>query len=386
MLWLAWRMLAGDPAKFRGIVFGVAFATLLMAQQLSIFIGIMKRTGNQVLDVEDAPIWVMHARTRFVDEAPGLPELDRERVRGVPGVAWATPLYKGGVTARLADGSFRAGILLAVDDVDLVGAPRTMLAGAVEDLARDDAVIVDRAGYEYMWPEEAADAHAGRFRLGRAFEMNDHRAILVGVCAASPPFTTVPVLYARFGAARAFLPRGRNMMNFVLAAPAPGLDPDEVCARIEARTGLAALTRSAFFWKTIRYFLSSTGIPINFGITILLGFAVGVAIAGQTFYLFTIDNLYQFAALKAMGVSHAMLSGMILAQGAAVGAIGYGLGMGATAAYFQSTQTITHLAGIFVYPAVLAGTGVAVALIVALASLVSIRRVLVLEPAMVFRR
>ena len=34
-----------------------------------------------------------------------------------------------------------------------------------------------------------------------------------------------------------------------------------------------------------------TGIPINFGITAMLGFLVGTAIAGQTFYLFTVDNL-----------------------------------------------------------------------------------------------
>ena len=55
------------------------------------------------------------------------------------------------------------------------------------------------------------------------------------------------------------------------------------------------------------------------------------------------------------------------------------------AAFFVSTGHITHLAGLHIYWQVMAGVGVAVLVIVALASLLSIRRVLVLEPAIVFR-
>ena len=39
---------------------------------------------------------------------------------------------------------------------------------------------------------------------------------------------------------------------------------------------------------------------------------VGTAIAGQTFYLFTLENLKQFGSLKAMGVSNARLIGMVM--------------------------------------------------------------------------
>ena len=37
MNWIAWKMLTGDRPKYFGIIFGVAFAALLMAQQASIF-------------------------------------------------------------------------------------------------------------------------------------------------------------------------------------------------------------------------------------------------------------------------------------------------------------------------------------------------------------
>ena len=46
MNWLAWRMLTGDRTKYLGIVFGVAFGTVLIAQQLAIFVGLMRRTSS----------------------------------------------------------------------------------------------------------------------------------------------------------------------------------------------------------------------------------------------------------------------------------------------------------------------------------------------------
>jgi putative ABC transport system permease protein len=378
MIRIALQMLTGDRSKYLGLIFGVTFATVLMAQQVSIFMGIMARTGSQILDVRDASIWVMDNKVRYVDEIPGLRDNELVRVRGVAGVDWAVRLYKGQVRARLDDGNFRNVILFGLDDATLVGAPMEMVAGDIADLRRPDAVVVDTAGYEYMWPGEPV-------RLGRAFEMNDRRAVLVGVCKARAPFTTLPILYTRYSQAGAFVPKERHLMSFVLVKPHSGVDTQVLCQRIERQTGLLALTRDQFFWKTIFYFLSSTGIPVNFGITITLGFVIGVAIAGQTFYLFTIENLRQFGALKAMGLSNLRIVAMILVQALVVGVIGYGIGVGLTAIFFESTAHITHLAGLHMYWQVMVGSGVAVVVIVMLASLLSIQRVLVTEPAIVFR-
>jgi putative ABC transport system permease protein len=61
-----------------------------------------------------------------------------------------------------------------------------------------------------------------------------------------------------------------------------------------------ALSNQSFAWMTSSYYLRRTGIPINFGTTVLLGFIIGAAITGHTFYLFTVGNIKQFGALKAM--------------------------------------------------------------------------------------
>jgi putative ABC transport system permease protein len=378
MNWVALKILTGDRGKCLAIIFGVTFASLLMAQQLAIFCGIMERTTSQISDVQDANVWVMDPRVRYIEEAPALAAGYLARVRGVPGVAWAMPFFKGTVQARLRGGAGRQVLLLGVDDATLVGAPREMVLGSVEALRRADGILVGESSYRYLWPGEP-------LRLGRTLEINDHRAVVVGICKTSTPYQTLPIAYARYSLAGRFAPAARNQMTFVLARAEPGADLAEVCRAIAARTGLQALSKDEFRWLTIRYYMRMTGIPVNFGITVFLGFVVGIAVAGQTFYLFTIENLKQFGALKAMGVSNPRLVGMILLQALVVGAVGYGLGMGLTALFFESTQNMMHLQGLFLPWQVMAGTAGAVLVIVVLASLVSIRRVLVLEPAVVFR-
>jgi putative ABC transport system permease protein len=253
-----------------------------------------------------------------------------------------------------------------------------MLVGSLADLRRPNAFIVDLAGYHLLWPGEPVV-------MGKVLEMKDRRAVLVGICDASAPFITAPIVYTRYREAVEYGPRDRHSMSFVLARADAGQDPRAVALRVEEQTGLQARTGEAFAAKTMNYYLRSTGIPANFGITVALGFIVGIAIAGQTFYLFTVENLKQFGALKAMGVSNGRLVGMILLQGVVVGALGYGAGMGLTALVLQLTGTVEHLRGFFLPWPIMAGTGLAVLLIVTLASLLSIRRVLVLEPAVVFR-
>jgi putative ABC transport system permease protein len=337
----------------------------------------MRLTISQIKDLEGADIWVMDPNVQFIDDIKPLSENDLYRVRGVPGVQWAVRLYKGITRARMADGNFQQIILLGLDDATMVGAPREMVAGSLADLRRPDALIMDEAGYKQLWPNEP-------FELGKTFEMNDHRAVLVGICKARHTFQTFPIVYTRYTQAVGFVPAERKVLSFILAEPEPGLGSPEVCRRIAEQTGLLAMPRADFSTKTIWYFLQKTGIPINFGITVLLGFIVGTAIAGQTFYLFTIENLKQFGALKAMGAGNLRLMGMILFQALVVGAIGYGLGIGGAALFGHVTRNASKLA-FFMPWQVLVGTGVAVLLIAMLSCLISMRKVLVLEPAVVFQ-
>jgi putative ABC transport system permease protein len=302
-----------------------------------------------------------------------------------------------------------------------VGAPppQRIIVGKLSALRRPDAVFVDYTRLPKLFPTEpwrmlpeppaamrvAFESVARRLGLesgptleeqylrsraefyarflNRELEMNDHRAVIVGVCEATRTFQSNAVVYTTYSRAKLFVPQERKPLTYVLAKAEQGLDPGTVAGRIARQTGLQARTSEEFIWDTMNYFMKYTGIPLNFGITVVLGFLVGTAIAGQTFYNFTLENLKQFGALKAMGTGNLKIIGMILLQAAVTGLLGYGIGVGLAAAFGQANQG-GELA-FFTPWQLLPITGAAILVICLLSSLLSARRVVVLEPAIVFR-
>src|SRR6266852_2167537 len=378
MRFIAIRMLTADRSKYLGLIFAIAFCTFLLQNQTSIFAGILRRTGSQIADISDASVWVMDPKTEYFEQTKPLKDTDLLRVRGVDGVGWAVRLFKGSPVAKTESGKYAVCFMIGIDDDTLIGAPRKMLLGRWEDLRRPDSVIVDRAGYRLLYPHEPE-------RLGRNIELNDHRVTIVGISAAAAPFVSFPVMHARYSEAVQFQGLERNQLSYVLAKPVAGLTPEQLCSRIEQATGLRARTTDQFRWDCIRYYLRNTGIPVNFGITIAIALIVGAVVAGQTFYLFTIDNLRQFGALKAIGVTNSRLVGMVLLQAATIGLIGFSIGTGMGAEFFNFFGQKLATRGIILMWQSVALTGGCMSFVVILASILSLRRVLVLEPAIVFR-
>jgi len=393
---VALKMLTGDRAKFSGIVLGVTFAALLITQQGSIFCGLMLRTAAQITDISGADLWIMDVNVRYIDDVKPMIEDNLYRVRGVDGVLWAVPLYKGTGQAKVSFADrvtnqrtdvIESVILLGLDDVSLVGAPRHLYVGKTVDLWKPDAIIVDKVGLRKLFPGQGGESARAdeelRWFVGRQVEMNDRRAVIVGICETTRTFQSNAVVYTTYSRALTYAPQPRMPLTYILAKAEPGEDPEVVANRIRIRTGLKAKTSDEFKWMTMLYYLRYTGIPINVGITTLLGFLVGTAIAGQTFYNFTLENLRQFGTLKAMGLSNERVTMMVLLQATVVGLLGYCLGVG-SAAVFGVVVRGTELA-FFTPWQLLPITALAVVLICSLASLWSLWRVIRLEPAIVFR-
>src|SRR5205814_1938930 len=105
-------------------------------------------------------------------------------------------------------------------------------------------------------------------KIGDEMELNDHRAVVVGICRNTRTWQSQPVVYTTYTRATTFAPAERKLLSFILVKAAAGQDPQKLCDRITRRTGLAALTRDGFIEKTYYYFMKYTGIPINFGISV----------------------------------------------------------------------------------------------------------------------
>lgn len=380
---LALRVLFGDRPKYLGIILGVTLAALLISHQITIFVGLMSRTRSNFQDLPTADLIIADPATEFIEDVKPLADTDVQRVRGVEGVEWAVPVLRTPLKVRLPGGKFRTCIVVGLDDATLIGGPARFHAGKVEALREPDTVVIDRLDAEKLLSAVMPDGSRRVPGVGDEVEINDRRVRIAAVSDNPRPFISQPIIYTTFSRARLMAPPERRTVSFVLAGLAEGASLDSVRSRLAEQTGLAAYTRRGFGWRTIGYYLRNTGIPVNFGVTVLLGCVVGVAITGQTFYLFILDNLKNLAALKAMGASNRQMVRMVLLQAGLVGVQGYALGIGLTALFFVA-YIGTDLA-FTVHWEVLAITAGAIIVVMGVAVAASMRRVVAIQPALVFR-
>lgn len=332
MISVALKMLFRDTGKYFGIILGVALASMVIVWQGSIFVGLMSRTFAVITDIAQPDLWIMDQKVQFIDDAKPLQDTALSRIRGVEGVAWAMPLYKGNTRARQDDGTIVNCNIFGIDDATLIGGPSRMVEGRLEDLWRADGVIVDRVGAtSRLARRDEVTGASIPLRVGDTLELNDRRAVVVGIAETTRSFQSQPTIYTTYSRAVQFVPRERKMLTYIIAKAAPGVDVQTLATTVEDRSGLAVYSGREFSWKTVMYFVENTGIPINFGIAVALGFVIGTIITGFMFYSFTVDNLRYFGTLKAMGASNNRLMLMIIVQAVVVAFIGFGLGAGLAA-------------------------------------------------------
>jgi len=378
LLWIAIRMLTGDAQKFYGLLFGIGFSTLLITQQMTIFVNLVERGASGVYNAPEAEVWVMDPVSRTTEVSYSMPSTALDRVRSVEGVEWAVPHLRAQANVRTAEGDLEGVAVIGVDDATLIGMPERMKEGDKSVLFAPDSVVIDDTGTTRFFPP-------GVSPIGARLELNDQRAVIRGIADSIPSFTSTVVLYTRYSSALNFVPGTRNRLSFVLVGVSEGETPEAVGARIEAETGLQAQTRDEFSRAGVNFIIENTGIPTNFGITVFLGFVVGIAIVGLTFSLFLRDNIKQFGALKAIGVTNSKIVQMVAAQAGLVGTIGYALGVIGTVAFIRAFGANPFFKGFYIPWQIPLISLVAVVIILSITGLIAIRSVLRTEPASVFR-
>ncbi len=372
------QMLYGDRSKYALLITGVCFSSILMAQGLAMFFGIIGFSFATIDNVR-SPIWVVDPKVEQVADNQPLKDTDVDRVRSVQGIAWAAPFYVGQTQARvLGSGETKPVTLVGLDTTTLAGAPTRVVEGSMLDLRKSQSVVIDE--------EVASRLGSSReqpLAVGDVFEMNDKRAEVVAIVRAKQGMGGASYVFTTFDRAREYGFGQRKMTTHILAAPQEGKTPEEVADRINKETGLRAYTEEQFKKASSDWMIQNSPIPFVVGLIVGIGFLVGIVVAGQTFYTFVLENSRYLGALKAMGASNMRLARMTIIQALVVGVTGYGIGMGMLSLFFRALPEgkapllLRWEAAAFVFGAVF--------LIISFASLMGIRRVARIEPAIVFR-
>ncbi|HTT12422.1 MAG TPA: ABC transporter permease [Burkholderiaceae bacterium] len=371
---LAFKLLVNDRAKFAALLIGITFAVFLMVQMTSMFAGVLNRSSSTVINV-GSKMWVMDPAVNTAANSIPMPDYILDVVRSIDGVRYAVPLFSGGALVKLASGAYQAVSILGLDDSSLFGRPQ-LLEGRIEDIYAESGFIVVK---------DAEFSKLNNPTIGTEFEINDNRAVVVGIAQVSVSgLFGVPTLYTTYNRAIQYLPTTRFTAAYVLVEPKSAADVAHIKSEV-AQLGYVALTEDEFIAKIVRFYTYQTGLGINILLMTVISFIVGLSISGQTFYTFILENLEKFGALKAIGAKSRELVAMILFQATFTALTGYGLGLGLCVAVLTVTRLRVPDYAATVNLAILAIALAMVVVIAAISSYIGVRKVLRIEPFDIFR-
>ena len=75
-------------------------------------------------------------------------------------------------------------------------------------------MIVDKVGLRKLFPGQGGETAKTnddlKWFIGKELEMNDHRAVIVGICEATRTFQSNAVVYTTYSRAKRFVPQERQ--------------------------------------------------------------------------------------------------------------------------------------------------------------------------------
>jgi putative ABC transport system permease protein len=370
---LARKLLFHDRVKFAVATAGVSVSVMLVLVQVGLYDGFME-TASSLIDASAADIWVGKRGSESFEFAAPFDERAYYKVASVPGVARAERVLMNFAQFKLEGGGDLGVQIVGLDTHPELLRPWNVVAGDVDRIGEPGAIVVDRTEYAKLKIDQ----------VGHRTEVSGVRAEVVALTSGIRSFTTSPIVFADLKTARAFMRQlGGEAVTYVVVRVAPGVSPETVRDRINALPNLAAYTTPEMSARTRDYWSSRTGVGAGFFTTAVLGIIVGFVVVGQILYSGTLQYLREYGTLKAMGGRNSLVVRVIAYQALISGLIGFVLGGGLAfagrAALAKANLTVA------LSPQLFAATAVITVAMCAFAALLSIVKVLRLDPASVFK-
>ena len=378
---LAWLNLTHDLGRSVWSLLGVAFAVFLMFVQTGFDNGIYDSLALLVTRLH-ADLFVVN-RARFdVTPARPFPRDRLQQARGIDGVAAAYPVYvrPDGQWRTSVDGQPYEVRVVAYDPDQPVWAdPAVNLLS--RRLRKPETCLVDSLSH----------GPHGALRGGEWGELQGHRVQVVGSLALGTDLVYSGTLFLSLANYEAYLSRaGRtapriDQVELGLVQLEPGADREEIARRLRAHlpddvdvyAKDEMVDRIRVFWQRNQ--------PIGqlFLIGTVIGFLIGVMVCYQVLFTEILDQLPQYATLRAIGYGDRFLLATVLRQSLYLGGGAYAVGALGAALAQQLLRRITGFEMALTPGQALLVLALTLAMC-ALAGRIAVRAALEADPAEVF--
>jgi putative ABC transport system permease protein len=370
---IARRNLFHDKIRLAVTLTGITFAVVLMVVELGLFIG-FSTTTTGLIDHSGADLWVASEHIPYIEQGGVFSERKLYQARATPGVAAAEKYIARFGNWKRPDGGLESVQVVGFNVDQPMGAPWNVVSGSIADLKAPDAALIDEL---YM-------KKLGVTHLGQLVEINGNRVRIVGFTHGIRSFTTSPYVFMTFKNAQQIAGLKEQDTVFILIKAIPGVDPEQLRTSLQSRLhDVDVLTTKHFSALTRTYWMFTTGAGVAVLLAAVLGLVVGIVVVTQTIYATTMDHLREYGTLKAMGAPNRYIYRVILEQAAIAAVSGYGLGMAVSLFVVRSGQQGGAAIVLSLSSALL--IFFLTSLMCLIAAMVSIQKVLTIDPAMVFK-
>lgn len=369
---LAWQNILHDRARFLATLLGVSFAAFLMVFQGSLLVGFLQ-AASRLVDASDFDIWITARGVQAFEFGAPVESRVREMAAGVPGVMETGRACVAFSVYRKPNGKQQVVAVVGGDSNLGEHFPVPDLTQKADDRS-PDSVLYDASDRDAI--EVAA--------LPTAVEINGHRANIEHEIQGYGGFLGVPVLFTSYRNAARYIGFGPEDGMYVLVRVDKGYSVHDVQENLRRRLPeVDVLTREEFAHKSRMYWVIKTGAGSAILTAGVLGFLIGLVVVSQTIYANTMENIEEYATLKALGASQTFVVRIVLMQSLICGAVGSILGLFAVIpAVNYARSLIPWIHTSWWLPAMM----IVLSLIMcSLASLASVRSALTVDPGRVFR-
>jgi putative ABC transport system permease protein len=370
---LATRNLFHDKIRLVVTLTGIVFAVVLIVVELGLYVGFRART-SLLIDNSKADLWVTSPHVPFFEVSVPFNESNLYRVKATPGVAGAVKYVLRAMRLSRLDGVEHQVQVVGFDPSGGMGAPWNVVEGSVENLKTTDGVIID----------ESYKKQLGMYQIGDLAEINGHRARVVAFTRGVRSFAPAPYVFTSFEDALNYAGLPESQTSFLLVKIVPGANVEMVRREILARLKeVDVLTTPEFSYRTQNYWTLATGAGLAILLAAALGMVVGFVVVAQTIYATTQDHLKEFGTLKAMGASNGYVYKVILKQATISALMGYALGIIISSVLVYIAKPAG--APVLMNSWIILGTFLLTLFMCIGAAVISINKVMRLDPAMVFK-
>ena len=370
---LARRNLFHDRIRLIVTLTGIAFSVVLMVVQWGLFEGFSSSTSG-LIDHSHADPWIAAKNTAYLEQAIPFNERKYYQVLATPGVASAIKYIVRWSIWKEPSGRAESVAIVGCDPDATIGGPYNLVSGDPLQLKQPNAIIIDRIYADKL----------GTHAIGDMVEVNGYRAKVVGFTDGIRAFTTSPYIFTTFKRAQDFTVIDQDQTNFVLVKAAPGVDVKRLKAELQRRLpDNEIFTTAEFSASTRHYWMFTTGAGIAVLMAAALGLVVGIAVVAQTIYATTMDHIREYGTLKAMGAPNSYVLGVIMQQAAIAAVMGYAIGMAVS--FFVVHGASKGGANILLSWQTAVGLFFLTLAMCTSAAIVSVKKILSLDPAMVFK-